>query len=201
MAPGAVVRRRMIPVNRVGLYVPGGLAPLASSVIMNVVPAKVAGVPPSRSPRRRIEFGGMPHPNILALCHILGVDEVYAVGGAQAIAMFAYGVPGLCRQVDLITGPGNIYVVAAKRLPGAASASTPKQGRPRSRCSRMRQRIRSMWPRTSSPGRARSARGRGVDHGFDELAEGTQAELSAKCLRRSMWNVSSNHWQVASPPS
>ena len=117
VAPGAVIRRRMIPVSRVGLYVPGGLAPLASSVIMNVVPAKVAGVgsialasPP------QIEYGGLPHPNILALCHILGVDEVYAVGGAQAIAMFGYGVPGLCRQVDLITGPGNIYVVAAKRL-------------------------------------------------------------------------------------
>ena len=117
VAPGAVVRRRMIPVSRVGLYVPGGLAPLASSVIMNVVPAKVAGVPSiALASPPQIEFGGLPHPNILALCHILGVDEVYAVGGAQAIAMFAYGVSDLCRQVDLITGPGNIYVVAAKRL-------------------------------------------------------------------------------------
>ena len=103
--------------NRVGLYVPGGLAPLASSVIMNVVPAQVAGVASIAlaSPPQR-EFGGLPHPSILAVCHLLGVDEVYAVGGAQAIAMFAYGVPELCRRVDLITGPGNIYVVAAKRL-------------------------------------------------------------------------------------
>ncbi|MEL4357958.1 histidinol dehydrogenase [Luteococcus sp. H154] len=117
VAPGATVAQRIIPVQRVGLYVPGGLAPLASSVIMNVVPAQVAGVssiavtsPP------QAEFGGLPHPNILALCHILGIDEVYAVGGAQAIAMFAYGVPGLCERVDMVTGPGNIYVVAAKRL-------------------------------------------------------------------------------------
>lgn len=117
LAPGARVVQRMIPVRRVGLYVPGGLAPLSSSVIMNVVPAQVAGVgsiavasPPQR------EFGGLPHPSILALCSILGVAEVYAVGGAQAIAMFAHGVPGLCERVDLVTGPGNIYVVAAKRL-------------------------------------------------------------------------------------
>jgi histidinol dehydrogenase len=92
------------------------VAPLASSVIMNVVPAQAAGVeqiavasPP------QTEFGGLPHPNILGLCHLLGVSEVYAVGGAQAIAMFAHGVEGLCPRVDLITGPGNIYVVAAKR--------------------------------------------------------------------------------------
>ena len=117
LADGARVGLRNIPVDRVGLYVPGGLAPLASSVIMNVVPAQVAGVrsiavasPPQR------EFGGLPHPNILALCHLLGVEEVFAVGGAQAIAMFAHGVPGLCEPVSLITGPGNIYVVAAKRL-------------------------------------------------------------------------------------
>jgi histidinol dehydrogenase len=101
----------------VGLYVPGGLAPLASSVIMNVVPAQVAGVASIAiaSPPQQ-EFGGLPHPSILALCHLLGVQEVYAVGGAQAIAMFAHGVPDLCPRVDLITGPGNIYVVAAKRL-------------------------------------------------------------------------------------
>lgn len=116
VAQGATVSQRIVPVDRVGLYVPGGLAPLASSVIMNVVPAQVAGVssiavasPP------QAEFGGLPHPNILALCHILGIDEVYAVGGAQAIAMFALGVPGLCERVDMVTGPGNIYVVAAKR--------------------------------------------------------------------------------------
>lgn len=117
VAPGAVVETRTIPVARVGLYVPGGLAPLASSVLMNVVPAQVAGVeslavasPPSA------EHGGWPHPTILGLCHLLGVDEVYAVGGAQAIAMFAHGVEGVCEPVELVTGPGNIYVVAAKRL-------------------------------------------------------------------------------------
>nr|WP_239579038.1 histidinol dehydrogenase [Microlunatus panaciterrae] len=117
LAAGAVVSQKMIPVERVGLYVPGGLAPLASSVIMNVVPAQLAGVSSIAvtSPPQK-EFGGLPHPNILALCHILGIEEVYAVGGAQAIAMFAYGVPGLCPAVDLVTGPGNIYVVAAKRL-------------------------------------------------------------------------------------
>lgn len=116
VAPGATVEIKSVPVRRVGLYVPGGLAPLASSVLMNVVPAQVAGVesialatPPSR------ENGGWPNPAILGLCHLLGVNEVYAVGGAQAIAMFAHGVPGLCEPVDVITGPGNIYVVAAKR--------------------------------------------------------------------------------------
>jgi len=116
LADGARVGYRIQPVRRVGLYVPGGLAPLASSVLMNVVPAQVAGVesiaiatPP------QAEFGGLPHPVVLAVCALLGVDEVYAVGGAQAVAMFAYGVPGLCPRVDMVTGPGNIYVVAAKR--------------------------------------------------------------------------------------
>ncbi len=116
LAPGARVTQRKVPVDRVGLYVPGGLAPLVSTVLMNVVPAQVAGVrslalasPPQK------EFGGLPHPTILAACALLGVDEVYAVGGAQAIAMFAYGV-GPCRRVDLVTGPGNIYVVTAKRI-------------------------------------------------------------------------------------
>ncbi len=116
LAPGAVVSHRLIPVDRVGLYVPGGLAPLVSSVVMNVVPAQVAGVRSialSSSPQQA--HGGLPHPTILAACALLGVDEVYAAGGAQAIAMFAYGA-GDCARVDLITGPGNIYVVAAKRL-------------------------------------------------------------------------------------
>jgi len=105
-----------VPVQRVGLYVPGGLAPLVSSVIMNVVPAQVAGVASialTSSPQK--EHGGLPHPTILAACALLGIDEVYAVGGAQAIAMFAYGA-GPCRRVDLVTGPGNIYTVSAKRL-------------------------------------------------------------------------------------
>jgi histidinol dehydrogenase len=117
LGAGARVTQRMVPVGRAGVYVPGGLAPLASSVIMNVVPAQIAGVSSIAvaSPPQR-EFGGLPHPSILALCELLGVSEVYAVGGAQAIAMFAYGVPGLCAPVDLITGPGNVYVAAAKRL-------------------------------------------------------------------------------------
>ncbi len=116
LAPGARVTHRKVPIDRVGLYVPGGLAPLVSSVLMNVVPAQTAGVreialasPPQR------EFGGSVHPTILAACALLGVEEVYAVGGAQAVAMFAYGA-GPCRPVDLVTGPGNIYVATAKRL-------------------------------------------------------------------------------------
>ncbi|MGL5247626.1 MAG: histidinol dehydrogenase, partial [Brooklawnia sp.] len=116
LAPGAVIGNMLVPVDRVGLYVPGGLAPLASSVVMNVVPAQVAGVgslavatPP------QAEFNGLPHPVTLATCERLGVEEVYAVGGAQAVAMFAHGVAGLCKPVDMVTGPGNIYVVAAKR--------------------------------------------------------------------------------------
>lgn len=116
VAPGAVVTHRKVPIDRVGLYVPGGLAPLVSSVVMNVVPAQVAGVrsialasPPQKG------RGGLPEPTILAACALLGVEEVYAVGGAQAIAMFAHGA-GPCRAVDLVTGPGNIYVAAAKRL-------------------------------------------------------------------------------------
>jgi histidinol dehydrogenase len=116
LGPGARVTHRMVPVERVGLYVPGGLAPLVSSVVMNVVPAQVAGVSSialTSSPQP--QHDGLPHPTILAACALLGVDEVYAVGGAQAIAMFAYGA-GACRPVDLVTGPGNIYVVSAKRL-------------------------------------------------------------------------------------
>ncbi len=116
LAPGATVTHRLVPVDRVGLYVPGGLAPLVSSVVMNVVPAQVAGVGSialASSPQQA--YGGLPDPSIMAACALLGVDEVYAVGGAQAIAMFAHGA-GECRPVDLVTGPGNIYVVAAKRL-------------------------------------------------------------------------------------
>ncbi|WP_452039073.1 histidinol dehydrogenase [Aquipuribacter hungaricus] len=122
LAPGGTVTERWVPVERVGLYVPGGLAVYPSSVVMNVVPAQEAGVEQIAvtSPAQK-DFGGLPHPTILAACALLGVDEVYAVGGAQAVAMFAYGardadgalvVPG----VDIVTGPGNIYVAAAKRL-------------------------------------------------------------------------------------
>ncbi|MHB1614494.1 MAG: histidinol dehydrogenase [Actinomycetes bacterium] len=115
VAPGGTVTERWVPVRRVGLYVPGGLVAYPSSVVMNVVPAQVAGVrslavasPP------RPEHGGRPHPAVLAACALLGVDEVYAVGGAQAVAMFAYGTAE-CPRVDLVTGPGNVYVAAAKR--------------------------------------------------------------------------------------
>ncbi|MBK5249316.1 MAG: histidinol dehydrogenase [Actinomycetales bacterium] len=121
LGPGALVHQRWIPVERVGLYVPGGLAVYPSSVVMNVVAAQVAGVESLAvaSPPQQ-DFGGLPHPTILAACALLGVDEVYAVGGAQAIAMFAYGVSAdgpqdRCEPVDVVTGPGNIYVAAAKR--------------------------------------------------------------------------------------
>jgi histidinol dehydrogenase len=116
VVPGGTVTQRMVPVERVGLYVPGGLAPLVSSVVMNVVPAQVAGVSSialTSSPQA--DHSGLPHPTILAACALLGIEEVYAVGGAQAIAMFAYGA-GPCAPVDLVTGPGNIYTVSAKRL-------------------------------------------------------------------------------------
>lgn len=120
VAPGGSVTERWLPVGRVGLYVPGGRAVYPSSVVMNVVPAQVAGVPSIAvaSPPQR-DFHGWPHPTILAACALLGVEEVYAVGGAQAVAMLAYGVDlpdgGRCEPVDLVTGPGNIYVTAAKR--------------------------------------------------------------------------------------
>ena len=119
VADGATVERRIVPMSRVGLYVPGGLAPLVSTVVMNAVPAAVAGVgsialasPP------QADAGGLPHPTVLAACSILGIDEVYAAGGAQALAMLAYGstaTGGSIEPVQLITGPGNIYVAAAKR--------------------------------------------------------------------------------------
>lgn len=120
VVPGGTVTERWVPVDRVGLYVPGGRAVYPSSVVMNVVPAQIANVnsiavvsPPQR------DHGGWPHPNILAACALLGIDEVYAAGGAQAVAMLAYGVElpdgSLCPPVDMVTGPGNIYVTAAKR--------------------------------------------------------------------------------------
>lgn len=117
---GGEVEERWIPVDRVGLYVPGGRAVYPSSVVMNVVPAQIAGVPSIAlaSPGQK-ENDGWPHRTILAACALLGVDEVYAMGGAQAIAAFAYGVSDqgveILSPVDLVTGPGNIYVAAAKR--------------------------------------------------------------------------------------
>ncbi|MCQ9164250.1 histidinol dehydrogenase [Arthrobacter sp. STN4] len=126
VADGAVVSQHWIPVRRVGLYVPGGLAAYPSSVVMNVVPALAAGVgsvalasPPQKA------FGGLPDLTVLAAAALLGIEEVYAMGGAQAIAAFAYGIPaGTTAQgggdalepVDVVTGPGNIFVATAKRL-------------------------------------------------------------------------------------
>ncbi|MHA7142416.1 histidinol dehydrogenase [Arthrobacter sp. Bz4] len=122
ISPGAVVTHKWIAVRRVGLYVPGGLAVYPSSVVMNVVPAQAAGVESIAlaSPPQK-EFGGLPHPVILAAAEMLGITEVYAIGGAQAIAAFAYGVDGgegddAIDRVDVVTGPGNIYVATAKRL-------------------------------------------------------------------------------------
>jgi histidinol dehydrogenase len=122
VVPGGTVTEKWVPVERVGLYVPGGLAAYASSVVMNVVPAQEAGVegiavasPPQKAAAPDHRGTGLPAPAVLAACALLGVDEVYATGGAQAIAMFAYGTDE-CRPVNLVTGPGNIYVAAAKRL-------------------------------------------------------------------------------------
>jgi histidinol dehydrogenase len=113
---GGAVSEKWIPVDRVGLYVPGGRAVYPSSVLMNVIPAQIAKVSSIAvaSPPQS-EFGGLPHPTILAACALLGITEVYAIGGAQAVALFAYGMDGLCEKCDLVTGPGNIYVAAAKR--------------------------------------------------------------------------------------
>lgn len=113
---GGSVTERWIPVDRVGLYVPGGRAVYPSSVMMNVIPAQIAQVASIAvaSPPQK-EFGGLPHPTILATCALLGIEEVYAIGGAQAIALFAYGMDDVCDKCDVVTGPGNIYVAAAKR--------------------------------------------------------------------------------------
>ena len=121
VVPGGTVTERWVPVRRVGLYAPGGLAVYPSSVVMNVVPAQTAGVeslvvcsPP------QAEFGGLPHPTILAAAEMLGVSEVWAVGGAQAVALLAYGGTdtdgSTLEPVDMVTGPGNVYLTAAKRL-------------------------------------------------------------------------------------
>ncbi len=121
VVPGGSVTERFVPVRRVGLYAPGGLAVYPSTVVMNVVPAQAAGVeslvvasPP------QAENGGLPHPTILAAAALLGVDEVWAVGGAQCVALLAYGGVdtdgGELEPVDVITGPGNVYLTAAKRL-------------------------------------------------------------------------------------
>ncbi len=121
VVPGGVVTERFVPVRRVGLYAPGGRAVYPSSVVMNVVPAQEAGVeslvvasPP------QAEHGGLPHPTILAAAALLGVEEVWAVGGAQGVALLAHGGTDTdgsdLEPVDMVTGPGNVYVTAAKRL-------------------------------------------------------------------------------------
>jgi len=116
VAPGSTVTERYLPVRRAGVYVPGGLVAYPSSVLMNVIPAQVAGVAEIAvaSPPRP-EHGGLPHPAVLAACALLGVTEVHGVGGAQAIAMLGYGTTD-CPAVDVICGPGNVYVAAAKRV-------------------------------------------------------------------------------------
>ncbi len=128
VVPGGTVTERWLPVSRVGLYVPGGLAVYPSTVVMNVVPAQAAGVPSLVIVSPPQKATGLPDARVLAACALLGVDEVYAVGGAQAVAMLAYGTRGTadperelpaaddCAPVDLITGPGNLWVTAAKRL-------------------------------------------------------------------------------------
>ncbi len=113
---GLTVTGRFVPVSRAGVYVPGGLVAYPSSVVMNIVPAQAAGVgsiavasPPQAG------HGGLPHSSVLAACALLGVREVHSAGGAQALAMFAFGTSD-CAPVDVITGPGNVYVAAAKRV-------------------------------------------------------------------------------------
>ena len=153
---GGTVTERWVPVRRVGLYVPGGLVAYPSSVVMNVVPAQVAGVgslavasPPQR------DNDGLPHPVVLAACALLGVDEVHAVGGAQAIAMFAYGTED-CEPTDLVTGPGNVYVASAKRLLRGRRRHR-RRGRP-DRDRHPRRRHRRPRLRRRRPGRAGRAR-------------------------------------------
>ena len=116
VADGSSVTERYVPVGRAGVYVPGGLVPIPSSVVMNVVPAQVAGVPQiAVASPPKAAHGGRPDPVVLAVCAMLGIEEVHAAGGAQAIAMFAYGTAD-CAAADVVTGPGNVYVAAAKRL-------------------------------------------------------------------------------------
>ena len=118
IADGATIMQRWQPINRVGLYVPGGKAVYPSSVVMNVVPAQIAGVASiALASPPQSDFDGRVHPTILAVAGLLGIDEIYAMGGAGAVGAFAYGVPGLSLDpVQLVTGPGNVYVAAAKRL-------------------------------------------------------------------------------------
>ena len=113
---GATVTEKWIPVDRVGLYVPGGRAVYPSSVAMNVIPAQIAKVPKiAVASPPQVENNGWPNKTILATCELLGIEEVYSIGGAAAIGLFAYGLTNVIEKCDLVTGPGNIYVAAAKR--------------------------------------------------------------------------------------
>ncbi len=170
LAPGATVTERWVPVERVGLYVPGGNAVYPSSVVMNVVPAQTAGVdslviasPP------QAEFGGLPHPTILAAAALLGVDEVWAVGGAQAVALLAYGGTDTdgaeLAPVDMITGPGNIYVTAAKRICRSQVGIDAEAGPDRDRDpGRPHRRPGARRRRSDQPGRARRDGGQRARH-------------------------------------
>ncbi len=115
VADGTDVTERYVPVGRAGVYVPGGLVVYPSSVLMNVIPAQVAGVPQIAVVSPPQPGSGLPAPAVLAACALLGIEEVHAAGGAQAIAMLGYGTDD-CDPVDVITGPGNVYVAAAKRV-------------------------------------------------------------------------------------
>jgi histidinol dehydrogenase len=128
VADGSTVTERYLPVGRAGVYVPGGLVAYPSSVLMNVIPAQVAGVAEIAvaSPPRS-GHGGLPHPAVLAACALLGITEVHAAGGAQAIAMLGYGTQD-CAPVDVVTGPGNVYVAAAKRVLRGTVATDAEAG-------------------------------------------------------------------------
>ncbi len=156
---GLTVTGRFVPVGRAGVYVPGGLVAYPSSVVMNIVPAQAAGVasiavasPPQES------NGGLPHPSVLAACALLGVTEVHAAGGAQALAMFAYGTED-CPPADVITGPGNVYVAAAKRVLRGVVGTDGEAGPDRGGDHRRRHRRPPACRRQPGrPGRARRAR-------------------------------------------
>ena len=111
---GAVMGQRVLPLAKVGVYVPGGTAAYPSTVLMNVIPAKIAGVQKIVLVTPPLQDGSV-NPAILAAAKVAGVDEIYRIGGAQAVAALAYGTESV-PQVDKIVGPGNIYVAAAKRL-------------------------------------------------------------------------------------
>jgi len=117
LSPTGKVHQRWQPIDSVGLYVPGGKAVYPSSVVMNVVPAQVAGVKNLSivTPGQK-NFNGRPHPTVLAAAALLGVKDVFNVGGPAAIAALAHGIPEISMEpVSMITGPGNIFVTAAKR--------------------------------------------------------------------------------------